>query len=121
MSEFIPITLISAAAATGAGGAVRMPFPATAITAEISWTVTGAGADKAVTALVVAFEGSISGDTFEAMQTATTLSGGELTAKYCLTSVNGKPVTYIRANPTTVTITGSTGTVTLTIKILPAR
>lgn len=114
-----PIVLMSAAAATGAGSGVSLGKCIGSFAVEIEWTVTGAGADKAITALVVALEGSVSGTTYEALDTAITLSGGELTAKYCLSRIIDKPCAYIRANPTTVTITGSTGTVTLTIKILP--
>lgn len=116
-----PITLLQAAAATGAGSSARLPEPVGSFGVEISWAVTGSGADKAVTALVVAIEGSISGDSFEALDTALTLSGGEVSAKYALRFIVDKPCAYIRANPTTVTITGSTGTVTLTIKVLPMR
>lgn len=113
------ITLMSKAAATGAGSAHLLKEPTGTFGAEIEWTVTGAGADKAITALVIAFEGSITGTTYEALDTAITLSGAQLAAKYALTRIVDKPCCYIRANPTTVTITGSTGTVTLTVKIVP--
>ena len=117
--NYTPIVLMSKAAATGAGDVVAFGKPVSSFGIEIEWTVTGTGADKAVTALVVALEGSITGTTYEALDTAITLSGGQLTAKYALSRIIDKPCAFIRANPTTVTITGSTGTVTLTIKILP--
>ena len=113
------ITLLSTAApTTGAGSAHLFDKPCRTHAVEISWAVTGVGSDKAVTALVVAFEGSISGTLFQAMDTAITLSAGEITAKYALRFIVDKPCAYMRANPTTVTITGSTGVVTLTIKVL---
>ena len=112
---------MSAAAATGAGSAVEFSEPARSYAVEISWAVTGAGKDKAITALVVALEGSLTGTSFEAIDTALTLSEAEITAKYALRFIVDKPVYFLRANPTTVTITGSTGTVTLTIKVLPMR
>jgi len=111
-------TLISAEAATGAGSSCLMDFPCRTHAVEIEWVVTGTLADKAITALVVAFEGSLTGTTYQAMDTAITLSAPEITAKYALRYIVDKPIAYIRANPTTVTITGTTGTVTLTVKIL---
>ena len=115
------VTLMSAAAATGAGSGHLLGKPSRTYAVEISWAVTGAGKDKAIAALVVAFEGSLTGTTYEAIDTAITLSGGELAALYALRFIVDKPVAYMRANPTTVTITGSTGVVTLTIKVLPVR
>ncbi len=115
------ITLSSAAAATGASAAHELKYPSRSYGIELGWAVTGVGADKAVTALVVAIEGSLTGTTYQAMDTAITASAGELTALYALRYIVDKPVKFIRANVTTVTITGSTGTVTLTMKVLPVR
>lgn len=115
------VTLSSEAAATGANSAHLLGKPSRSYGVEIEWTVTGAGHDKAISALVVSIEGSLTGTTFQAMDTAITCSEAELTAKYALRYIVDKPVKYIRSNPTTVTITGSTGVVTLTIKVLPVR
>ena len=111
-------TLMNTVAGTGAGSAVLFDKPCRTHAVEISWAVTGGGANKAVAGLVVAFEGSITGTTFQAMDTAITLTAGELTAQYALRFIVDKPCAYMRANPTTVTISGSTGVVTLTIKVL---
>jgi hypothetical protein len=115
-SEIRTLWTGAAAATTGTGCLLTRPCRTHAV--EISWVVTGTNNDKAITALVVAFEGSLTGTTFQAVDTAITLSAPELTAKYALRFIVDKPVAYIKADPTTVTISGTTGTVTLTIKIL---
>ena len=115
------VTLSSAAAAATAKAGLDLKEPARSFGIEIGWAVTGALADKAITALVVAIEGSLTGTTYQALDTAITLSAPEITALYALRFIVDKPTQFIRANVTTCTITGNTGTVTLTIKALPMR
>ena len=116
------VTLSSAAAAATAKAGMDLKVPARTFAIEIGWAVTGTGTpDKAITALVVAIEGSLTGTTYQALDTALTLSAPEITALYALRFIVDKPTQFIRANVTTCTITGTTGTVTLTIKALPMR
>lgn len=79
---------------------------------QYSWTATG---DKAVTALVMAIEGSLDGTQFVTLATETA-DATELSNKLGLFFISGMPVIALRVSLTTVTITGSTGTVTLTIR-----
>jgi hypothetical protein len=116
-----PITLVSATPSATAFSGCKLPYPCRSFAVEVSWATAGAGADKAITALILAFEGSISGTTYEALDTATTLSAPQLTAKYAMFRVIDKPCSYVRINATTATVTGSTGTITLTVKLLPLR
>jgi hypothetical protein len=83
-------------------------------TIQYSWAVTGEGADKAIAALVFNFEGSLDGTNWFILSTETA-DGTEITNKCGMFSVADKPIIYARAKVTTLTITGSTGTVTLTI------
>jgi hypothetical protein len=101
-----PITLLSAAAATGPGTAV-MPLKAYA-TWSCDATITGAP-----TAVTVRIEGTQGGTTFDPTGMATqTCTAGQLTAGICSFSFIGMPVNLIRANLITLT-GGTTPTVTV--------
>lgn len=96
-------SLLTGVTTTGAGPAVQICGVAN-IGVQVVFTNSGGSC----TALVVAIEGSLDGVNYQALTTAHTFSGGELTAKAALFAINNFPVDYIRANVTTLTQTGTT-------------
>lgn len=121
--NMLPVTLVDGTVTTATGvkgNPAGFPYPARSVAAELSWSVSSGG-DKALTSLVVALEGSLTGTTYEALETATTLSATQLTAKFAMLRVVDKPCNFFRVNVTAVTATGTTGTISMTIKALPMR
>lgn len=96
--------LLNAADATGAGGAVLASPQNSNHTYQI--TITGTP-----TAVTVALEGSLDGDTWAAIDTHV-MSAGELSAAAALVFVTASPVQAVRANLTTLT-GGTSPTVTV--------
>lgn len=111
----VPIVLLSAVAATGAGSSYDIarvnPFAAGRGSALSTFTVqiTTTGAATAVT---VDLEGSIDGSVWHSLASHV-MTPGELTAKQAMFHVVNKPVVYIRGNMTTFTQAASE-TVTVT-------
>lgn len=117
-----PVTLVNAASVTIAThSGCNLPYPARSFVAEVAWTVTTDTGSAAISGLVLGLEGSVSGTSYEALDTATQLSAAQLTAKYALLKYIDKPCSHIRVNVTAVTLTGTTGINLLTVKVLPMR
>jgi hypothetical protein len=116
--EFRPVTLLSQAVTVAvAGTAHQLEHAARSFGVEVSWTAAG---DGAVASMIISLDGSLTGTTFEALTTATTLSGTQITAKYAYFAVVDKPCTYVKANISTFTKTG-TGATTVTVKVQPMK
>jgi len=93
---------------TGAEGSCQLEEIKEDHTLQVSWSVTST---RAISALSVDLEGSLDGSSwFQLGQIAA--SGTEITNKAAIEHYTGKPVAYVRANVTAITLTG-TGTALL--------
>ena len=98
--------LLDGVDATGAGSSVsivrNMVRVARDHTVSIIWTDTSGS----ITAMVIDLEGSINGSDFHVLATHT-LTSAERTAKKAMFHVKEMAVSYVRANITTLTETGT--------------
>lgn len=98
--------LLNGVDATGAGDSVSIVANLVRVakdhTVSIKWTDTGGS----ITAMTVDLEGSINGTDFHQLATHVVISA-ELTAKKAMFHVLDMPVSYVKANITTLTETGT--------------
>lgn len=96
-----------------AGSSLGLDEICSVFTVQYGWVETG---DRAVSAFVMSLDGSLDGATWFSLGTDTA-DAGELTAQAGMFHVVDKAVRYIRANITTLTPGGTTGNVTVTIRV----